>query len=157
MTWNIPVGAVTMRITTLALSVVATACAMQDLPTAPHPAAPTAKAGLVIALDRKNPSLVRGIVVSDSGVPLIGANVAIDAINASVGTDKTGAFLIKSPREGTFLLRVRAIGYAPATQTVTIAADAGLWINATLKVERWQSACNLVITGVGVAVRVKDP
>jgi hypothetical protein len=143
-----------LRFASLALCVMTAACFTQDLPTAPRPAPQLiAKPGLAIALDRNNPLLVRGMVVSDSGVPLVGANVTIDAINASVGTDKSGAFVIKTNREGTFLVRVRAIGYTPATQTVTIGAGAGLWVNATLKADAMGMACNLVITGTGVGIR----
>ena len=143
-----------MGVTAIALCGMMAACFTQDLATGPHPAAQlVAKPGLVIALDRNNPSLVRGVVVNDSGMPLAGANVTIDAINASVGTDKTGAFLIKARREGTFVLRVRAIGYAPTTQTVTISANTGLWISATLKADQWQSACYLVFTKDGLVIR----
>jgi hypothetical protein len=147
-----------MRLTTLALCVTTTACFTQDLPTGPHVAPqPIAKPALSVAVDPGSPMLVRGVVASDSGVPLLGANITIDAINASVGTDRTGAFIIKARREGTFSLRVRAIGYAPVSQIVTISAGSGLWINATLKADRWQSACSMVVGPNGIALRAPEP
>ena len=39
------------------------------------------------------------------------------------------------------------------SDTVTISANTGLWINATLKAEPWESACHLVFTKNGLVIR----
>jgi len=134
------------QLTALALCTSTMACFPQDVLVAPHlkpqlVAAPAVK----IVRDQVNPLLVRGIVLDENGAPILGANVTIDAIYASVGTDKTGAFRIQARREGTFVMRIRAIGFKPTSDTVTIAPSAELWINATLKPDPWRSACTMVI------------
>ena len=59
------------------------------------------------------------VVVDDSGVPIIGAEV-IAAGMRSLTTDSTGRAFISDLRRGTLMLRVRKIGYSPFFGSLTI-------------------------------------
>src|ERR1019366_3052294 len=67
-------------------------------------------------------------ITDDNQVPLVGANVTIDALNISIGSNTAGQYTITIPGARvsgqSALIRVRAIGYTPQTRTVTITAGA---------------------------------
>lgn len=71
---------------------------------------------------------ITGKVTDDNSVPLVGANVTIDALNISVGSNTAGQFTITIPGARvsgqSVVLRVRAIGYTPQTRTITVSAGA---------------------------------
>jgi len=69
------------------------------------------------ALALAQSATITGKVTDESGQPLMGANVTIDALNISVGTNAQGVYTIVVPGarvSGQALtLRVRSIGFAP--------------------------------------------
>src|SRR6185312_3728695 len=71
---------------------------------------------------------ITGKVTDDNSVPLVGANVTIDALNISIGSNTAGQFTITVPGARvsgqSVVLRVRAIGYTPQTRTITVSAGA---------------------------------
>lgn len=94
-----------------------------------------------------------GRVLSDLGQPLAGANVFINEMNISVGTDAAGSYTItisQAPLSGQSVpLRARAIGYAPQSQPVPI--DAGVQtVNFELRREFTQLS-EVVVSGVTTA------
>lgn len=100
---------------------------------------------------------ITGKVVSDAGQPLYGANVVIDALTISVGTNAQGVYSIVVPgarvRGQTVALRVRAIGYVPQVQNVVLNAGTQTF-NFELKVDV-NRLNQVVITGVTGATEVK--
>jgi TonB-linked SusC/RagA family outer membrane protein len=71
---------------------------------------------------------ITGKIADADQVPLVGANITIDALNISVGSNTAGQFTITIPGARvsgqSVVLRVRAIGYTPQTRTITISAGA---------------------------------
>jgi TonB-linked SusC/RagA family outer membrane protein len=95
---------------------------------------------------------IQGTVI-DAGTrrPLPGAQVFIAGTQVGGVTNAEGVYRILNVSEGQRELRLRLIGYAPATQTVTVAAGQ----TATANFSVTQSALELsavVVTGTGGAV-----
>ncbi len=71
---------------------------------------------------------ITGRILDDNQTPLVGANVTIDALNISIGSNTAGTYTITIPGARvsgqSVVLRVRAIGYTPQTRTITITAGA---------------------------------
>ncbi len=71
---------------------------------------------------------ISGRVTDDNQTPLVGANVTIDALNVSVGSNTAGQFTITIPGARltgqSVVMRVRAIGFTPQTRTLTMTAGA---------------------------------
>src|ERR1019366_6856398 len=93
---------------------------------------------------------ISGKVTDDNQVPLVGANVTIDALNISIGTNTAGLYTITIAGARvsgqTVLMRVRAIGYTPQTRTLTITAGASTQ-NFTLAPDI-NKLSQVVVTGV---------
>lgn len=76
------------------------------------------------------PALAQGTIVTgkvsrlEGGGPLLGANVTITELNASVGTDEQGTYRIVLPAERvrgqSVTIRVRSIGFKPLARTITL-------------------------------------
>jgi len=100
---------------------------------------------------------ISGKVTDDNSVPLVGANVTIDALNASVGSNTAGQFTITIPGARvsgqSVVLRVRAIGYTPQTRTITITAGASTQ-NFSLSPDI-NKLSQVVITGVTAGTEQK--
>jgi TonB-linked SusC/RagA family outer membrane protein len=77
---------------------------------------------------RAQNATITGKVTAEDGQPLLGANVTIDALNVSVGTNSQGLYSLTVAGARVtgqqVLLRVRAIGYAPQTKTFAMSAGA---------------------------------
>src|SRR5689334_18170301 len=71
-------------------------------------------------------AVIRGVVKSDNGEPVIGATVYIIEVAAQAPTGNDGRFLLTVPGDRTrgqqLQLRVRAIGYRPSSRMVTLTA-----------------------------------
>ena len=71
---------------------------------------------------------ITGKITDDNQVPLVGANVTIDAMNISVGSNTAGQYTITIAGARvsgqSVVMRIRAIGYTPQTRTLTITAGA---------------------------------
>src|ERR1039457_3964247 len=71
---------------------------------------------------------ITGKITDDNQVPLVGANVTINALNVSIGSNTAGQYTITIPGARvagqSVVLGVRAIGYTPITRTITITAGA---------------------------------
>jgi TonB-linked SusC/RagA family outer membrane protein len=93
---------------------------------------------------------ITGKIADDNGTPLVGANVTIDALNISIGSNTAGVYTITIPgarvNGQSVVMRVRAIGYTPQTKTLTISAGASTQ-DFTLK-EDINKLSQVVVTGV---------
>ena len=96
---------------------------------------------------------ISGKVQSEQGVPLAGANVYINDLNISVGTNQAGAFTLNIPQarlSGQAVnLRVRAIGYQPQVKVITLTAGTQT-ADFNLKKDVTQLG-EVVVTGVTAA------
>ena len=93
---------------------------------------------------------ISGKITDDNQVPLVGANVTIDALNVSIGSNTAGLYTIAIPGARvsgqSVVLRVRAIGYTPQTKTITVTAGVQT-LNFTL-VPDINKLSQVVVTGV---------
>lgn len=88
--------------------------------------APAAAPGDAAALSlRQSHSIITGRVMTENGQPLAGANVFINELNISAGTDAAGRYALTIPSDrlegGAAVVRARAIGYAPQEQLLKVA------------------------------------
>jgi TonB-linked SusC/RagA family outer membrane protein len=109
-----------------------------------------------VAADAQGATL-SGRVTSETGEPLLGANVTIDALAISVGTNAEGRYTITLPaarvRDQAVMLRARAIGFAPQARSVSLTAGAQTF-DFSLKVDI-NRLNQVVVTGVTGATEVK--
>lgn len=100
---------------------------------------------------------ITGKVVSDAGQALYGANVVIDALQISVGTNAQGVYTIVVPgarvRGQAVVMRARAIGYQPQVRNFVLTAQTHNYdFEMKVDVNRLNQ---VVITGVTGATEVK--
>src|SRR6267142_7166203 len=73
---------------------------------------------------RAQDAVVRGTITSDRGEPIPGANVVIDELRLGVVSNATGQYSLSIPgarvRGQPSVLRVRAIGFRPASKSITL-------------------------------------
>jgi TonB-linked SusC/RagA family outer membrane protein len=71
-------------------------------------------------------AVIRGTVRSDAGDPVVGGNVYIVELNLQAATSDAGRFTLTVPgdrvRGQQLMLRARAVGYRPASRSITIVA-----------------------------------
>jgi TonB-dependent SusC/RagA subfamily outer membrane receptor len=101
----------------------------------------------------QQPATITGRVVGDQGQPLVGANVFINEMNISVGTNAAGQYTITVPQARlagqSVILRARAIGYSPQSQQIRLAPGTQT-VNFELRRELTQLS-EVVVTGVTTA------
>lgn len=105
-------------------------------------------------------AVISGRVMSEQGQPLVGANVYINELNVSVGTNNAGAFSITIPQARLTgqqtNLRVRAIGYQPQMRIIALTAGTQT-VNFDLRRDVTQLG-EVVVTGVATATeQIKLP
>ena len=100
---------------------------------------------------------ITGRVTSEAGQPLYGANVTIEALTVSVGSNEDGRYTITIPgaraRGQQVVLRARAIGYVPVVKTITVSAGSQTH-DFQLK-QDVNRLSQVVVTGVTGATEVK--
>ena len=106
-------------------------------------------AGTPAAAHAQN-AVLRGMVRSDGGEALAGANVYIVELNLQAATNEAGRFVLTVPgdrvRGQQLQLRVRAIGYRPSSRSVTVAAgEQSVDFTLAADVNRLEE---IVVTGV---------
>ena len=71
-------------------------------------------------------AVITGKVAAESGAPIEGANVIIADVNSQIGTNAQGVYTLTVPSARVsgqqVVVRVRAIGYAPETRTISLTA-----------------------------------
>ena len=83
----------------------------------------TAGAALVPSpLAAQSQGRITGVVTGDNGQPLADAQITIAATRNGAATGPDGRYTISGVAAGTHEVRAQRIGYAPRTQTVTLAA-----------------------------------
>ena len=69
-------------------------------------------------------AVIRGTITSDRGEPVVGANVLVEELRMGVLTNAQGQYTVLVPgarvRGQNVVLRVRAIGFKPNSQVVTL-------------------------------------
>lgn len=100
---------------------------------------------------------VTGRVTAEGGQPLFGANITIEALAISVGTNEEGRFTIAVPgarvRGQQVVLRVRSFGYVPDQKTITL--EGGSQSHDFVLKQDVNRLSQVVVTGVTGATEVK--
>ena len=106
--------------------------------------------GVAPALAQGQGAVINGRVMSDAGQPLVGAQIYINELNVSVGTNQSGAYTLNIPAARlsgqTLNVRVRAIGYQPQLRSITLSPGAQT-VSFDLKKDVTQLG-EVVVTGV---------
>src|ERR1041385_2601428 len=116
--------------------------------------------GFTPALAQGQGAVIRGRVMSDAGQPLVGAQIYINDLAVSVGTNQAGAYTITLPAArltgGQVNIRVRAIGYQPQLRVITLNPGEQT-VDFSLKRDVTQLG-EVVVTGVTTATeQIKTP
>ena len=105
----------------------------------------------------QNAATVTGRITAEGGQPLFGANITIEALAISVGTNEEGRYTIAIPgarvRGQQVVLRVRSFGYVPDQKTITLEGGSQSH-DFTLK-QDVNRLSQVVVTGVTGATEVK--
>jgi TonB-linked SusC/RagA family outer membrane protein len=112
------------------------------------------------ALAQGQGAVITGRVISEQGLPLVGAGVYINDLAISVATSQSGSFTITIPQARlsgqTVNLRVRAIGYQPQIRQITLNPGPQT-VNFDLRRDVTQLG-EVVVTGVATATeQIKVP
>lgn len=100
---------------------------------------------------------IAGIVRSETGDAIPGAQVSIAGTNLGTVTQENGRYLIRQVPAGTHQVQVELIGYRTATSEVTVAAGETVTLNITITAEAI-GLDEIVVTGVAEATsRAKLP
>ncbi len=105
----------------------------------------------------QNAATITGRITAEGGQPLFGANISIEALAISVGTNEEGRYTIAVPgarvRGQQVVLRVRSFGYVPDQKTITLEGGAQTH-DFTLK-QDVNRLSQVVVTGVTGATEIK--
>jgi hypothetical protein len=63
---------------------------------------------------------IGGRVLDDKGKPVVGALVELLEAGLQARTDSSGRYLLPHPADGSYTLRVTAVGFTPAAQTLVV-------------------------------------
>ncbi len=100
---------------------------------------------------------ISGKITDANGTPLVGANVTIDALTISIGSNTAGQYTISIPSARvsgqSVALKVRAIGYTPQSRNITVTAGASTQ-NFSLA-EDINKLSQVVVTGVTAGTEQK--
>lgn len=132
----------------------------------PRPAAPPpvkqeserkAIADVAASANARSAQVLGRVVDAATGAPVVGAVVSIDTIRVVAQTDSTGKFQLLSVPLGNQTVRLRALGFQPAQQSVAVAPGDSVQLAFTLQ----RSALaleNVVVTGTaaGAAQQRQD-
>lgn len=106
----------------------------------------------VSTADAQAPGLVVGTVRSEAGQPISGANVLVVGVGRTAVTAADGAFTITGVPAGNHSIRVNSVGYAEATQQITVAGGQSVTVNFQLRPQAIQLE-GLVAVGYGTQER----
>lgn len=100
---------------------------------------------------------ITGRVTAEGGQPLFGANVTIEALAISVGTNEEGRYTMAIPgarvRGQQVLLRVRSFGYVPEQKTITL--EGGSQTHDFALRQDVNRLSSVVVTGVTAGTEIK--
>lgn len=98
-----------------------------------EPECPPARDSLRVVADARLPAAMAGEVTNrDTGRPLYYASVTLQPGDRRATTDSLGAFRISPTPEGRYTVRIRAIGFAEYSDTLTVSSAAGLRLHIPL-------------------------
>lgn len=96
--------------------------------------------------------------MTENGQPLAGANVFINELNISAGTDAAGRYALTIPSErlegGAAVVRARAIGYAPQEQLLKVATGSQ---TADFELRPDRTLLSEVTVAGGITAPVEEP
>jgi outer membrane receptor protein involved in Fe transport len=89
-----------------------------------------------------------------TGAPIVGATIVLDGLPQRGTSSEDGGFRLAEVPVGTYTIRVRYIGYAPGTASVTVSADQEATADFALQ-KSAQKLDEVVTTGTMVPTEVK--
>ena len=98
---------------------------------------------------------IRGKVTAPGGIPVGNAQVSIVGTTIGSMTARDGEYVIRNAPVGARTVRVRMIGYAPATSPVTVPAGGSATLNFELTVQA-MALDEVVVTGTAGAARKRE-
>jgi TonB-dependent starch-binding outer membrane protein SusC len=99
-------------------------------------------------LAAQDPGTITGLVLSDAGTPLVGAQVRVETGQGTL-TANNGRFMVRNVPAGTHEVSVTLIGYSTVTQTVTVPAGGVVTADFRLTMEAL-AMDELVVVGYAV-------
>lgn len=98
-----------------------------------EPECPPARDSLRIVADVRLASTLAGEVTNrDTGRPIYFASVTLQPGDQRVTTDSLGAFRISPAPDGRYVVRIRAIGFAEYSDTLTVTSSTGMRVHIPL-------------------------
>jgi len=91
--------------------------------------------GLSSPAGAQSTGTIAGTVVDDTDAPLPSVNVVLPDLDRGTTTDEDGRFRLSGVPTGTHTLQARFVGYAPATDTVTVEGGTTARIELALRPE----------------------
>ena len=91
----------------------------------------------VVGINAQNTGVLKGIVTTEQGAPITGANVHIKKISKGTISNENGAFLLDKIASNTYVVEVSYLGYNTITKKITIGKSETIQ-NFTLKESSYQ-------------------
>ena len=101
---------------------------------------------LLVSVSTAVAQSISGNVKDNTGMPLPGVNVIVDGTTKGAVTDFDGNYSISNLENGTYTLSATFIGYAKASQSITI--DGADIVVDFVMAEDAQSLNEIIVTGV---------
>src|SRR6185503_2711446 len=90
---------------------------------------------------------IAGKVVDSTGAPVAGAVLTVDRTNIGAQTASSGTYLLRGVPVGPHTLRVRVLGFAPASAEITVRANESVSHDFTVARSAIALAAVTVVTG----------
>jgi TonB-linked SusC/RagA family outer membrane protein len=101
--------------------------------------------------------VIAGRVVERNGAPVVGAQVfVVGSTPRGAATAEDGTFRIGGVPVGTAVVRVRRLGFASASQTVTVAAGATVRVDFSVERAAATTLEQVIVTGTGETQRNRE-
>ena len=105
----------------------------------------------LLTVNGQDNATIKGNVITESGIALEAANVAIEGTTKGASTDANGAFTIANIPSGTYNLLISSVGYETYTQSISI--NAGEVKNVSIKIKQ----ASVRLSEIYVAGAALDP
>jgi TonB-linked SusC/RagA family outer membrane protein len=101
----------------------------------------------------QQPGTIAGRITAENGQPLVGAQITVEGTREGALSDAQGRYQFPRVAPGAVVLRVTLLGYASATQTVTVAAGGMATADFSLRVQAIELE-GIVAVGYGTQRKV---
>lgn len=78
---------------------------------------------VVLTVKGQNTSILKGVVNTEEGIPIVGANITIKSLNKGAVSDINGNYILKSLTKKTYSVEASYLGFKSVLKTVQITED----------------------------------